>query len=146
MNRILKINRLLKDNRGYFTVEASFIVPTVLLCIVGILFGALYLYDLGTAESFLTREVVLKSSYPQREEEGKNRLERELQKRLMVSSVDKITLTAGRQKVKGTIRISFRIPIPLLHQMTGALWKNNLTITIDNGNNAEQMRRWDQLE
>lgn len=170
------MKKLLKDNRGYFTVEASLIVPTVLFCVFGILLVTLYLYDLGTAKSLLNSEVLqisdviktnasndsgefnskeltkrpltylLQSSYPQRTAEGKKRLKAGLQKKLIVSAVDKITLTAGQQKVKGTLQISFRIPIPVISQMTGALWKNNLTVTVDNGSNAEQMRRWSRLE
>lgn len=170
------MKHLLKDNRGYFTVEASFIVPTVLFCIFGVLFVTLYLYDLGTAKSLLTGEVVqisdviktdasnqsgefrskelinrpitylTKSSYPKRAAEGKKELKAELQKKLMVSTVEKITMSAGQQKVRGTLQISFRIPLPVISQLTGAFWKNNLAITVDNGSNAEQMRRWSSLE
>lgn len=165
-----------KNNEGYFTVEASFIVPTVLFCIFGVLFLTLYLYDLGIARSLLTAEVVqisdvvktdaqngsgkfyskkliersltylLKSSYPKRAAEGKNRLEAELKKKLIVSKVQKISLKAGQQTVKGSLQISLRIPIPVIGEMTGALWKNNVTVTIENGSNAEHMRRWSLIE
>lgn len=170
------MKQLSKNNKGYFTVEASFIVPTVLFCVFGVMFAALYLYDLGTAKSLLNEEVIqisdviktdarnesgkfkskelmdrsmtylLKLSYPKRAAEAKKRLKEELQRKLIVSRVEKIILTAGQQKVTGKLQISFRIPLPVISQMTGALWKNNLTITVDNGNNAEQMRRWSIFE
>lgn len=170
------MKQILKDNKGYFTVEASFIVPMVLFCVFGVLFITLYLYDLGVAKSLLNEEVVqisdviktdaqnesgefkskkllerpmtylLKPSYPKRAAEGKKRLKKELQEKLVVSTVEKIILTAGQRKVTGKIQISFRIPIPVIGQMIGGLWKNNLTITVDNGSNAEQMRRWSSFE
>lgn len=170
------MKQLVKDNHGYFTVEASLVVPMVLFCIFGVLLIGLYQYDLGTAETLLASEVVqisdviktdarngsgtfkakeltkrpitylLRSSYPARASEGKKRLTSELQKRLIVSSVSKITVSAGQQKVTGKLQIFFRIPIPVISRLTGSLWKNNLTVAVENGSNAEQMRRWSQLE
>lgn len=172
----LEKESLWKNQGGYFTLEASMIVPIVLFGMIGIFLAGLYLYDLGTAYSFLNRETVLitdtiktngendsgefkeqvlcersisyllQTSYPDRANEAKKQLKQKLQNNLIVSKPNNISFTAGQKKVQGKMRLSFSIPVPVIGEWIGKVWSNRLEVTLENGNNAEQMRRWDFLE
>lgn len=170
------MKRFFENQKGYFTLEASFIVPITLFSTLGILLVGLYLYDLSVAKNFLNQEVaqitdtiktngkndtgrfqqkelmnrslkyLLQFSYPEKAAEGKKRLKSILQTQLIVSKVTQISITAGQDKVTGKIRLSFAIPVPVIGELTGRVWKNEITVTMENGSQAEKMRRWDFLE
>ena len=170
------VKQFFKNQKGYFTLEASLIVPIVLLSTLGILLIGFYLYDLSVAKNFLNQEVsqitdtiktngkndtgkfqqkelisrslsyLLQSSYPRKAAEGKKRLKSKLQTQLIVSKVTRISITAGQNKVTGKVNLSFTIPVPVIGELTGRIWKNEITVTMENGSQAEQMRRWDSLE
>ena len=167
----------LKNNQsGYFTVEASLIVPIVLVCIFGTLAFLLYLYDLGTARSLLNQEAVQISdviktdgniesgrfdqkklmdrpltyllciNYPKKASEGTANLKKQLKGKLLVSQADQIILKAQQNQITGKIHLSYKIPVPIIGDWIGRAFQNELTIQIETGSNAEKMRRWDQLE
>ena len=161
---------------GYMTVEASLLIPAFIFCVLGVFLVSLYFYDLGTARSYLNESVVLISdviktngenetgnffsdeletrsvtyllqqSYPKQAEKAKNLLTEKLKKTLIVSKVNEMQFYAGQKKVTGRLCLSFQVPVPAIGEWIGKWWKNELTVTVENGNNAEQMRRWDQLE
>lgn len=167
----------LKDNHsGYFTVEASFIIPIVLFCVFGTLALLLYFYDLGTARSLLNQEAVqlsdviktdgnietgkfdqktlvdrpltylLRSNYPKKALEGTKNLKNQLKGKLLVSKVNQIELMVGQDTITGKINLSYKVPVPIIGAWIGGAFQNELTVKIENGCNAEKMRRWDQLE
>ncbi|MDO4553949.1 MAG: pilus assembly protein [Lachnospiraceae bacterium] len=170
------MKKLYNHQGGYFTVEASMIIPTVLFCVFGILYVSFYLYDLGVVRSLLDEKAValsdvikteadiedgsfdsrklksrsltflLKSSYPSSAKEAEESFRSEISKKLLVSQINQVHFTAGWQKVTGKVTLSYRIPIPVIGNLIGNVWKKELRVILENGNNAEQMRRWDQLE
>lgn len=170
------MKQFFKNQKGYFTLEASFIVPITLFSTVGILLVGLYLYDLSAAKNFLNQEVaqitdtiktngkndtgqfeqkelmnrslnyLLQSAYPKKAAEGKKRLKNILQTQLIVSKATQLSVTAGQDKVTGKVRLSFIIPVPVIGGLTGRVWKNDITVTMENGSQAEKMRRWDCVE
>lgn len=170
------MERFLKNQNGYFTVEASFIVPIVLFSTLGTLLIGLYMYDLSAAKNFLNQEVarvtdtiktegkndtgqfqpkelihrslkyLVRSSYPKKAAEAKKSLKNKLQTQLIVSKITELSIVAGQTQIVGKVSISFIIPVPVIGGLTGRVWKNDIIVTMENGSQAEQMRRWDSLE
>lgn len=152
------------------------IVPMVLFCVLGVFLSGVYFYDLGTARSCLNREAIqlsdtikteaeaetgrfseerlqkrssnylLQRSYSQQAAAGERELKKKLDQKLMISRASQISFTAGQKKIVGRVRLSFSLPFPMIGEIAGKIWKNDLKATIENGNCAEQMRRWDSLE
>lgn len=170
------MRKLWNNQKGYFTVEASFLVPMAFFLVLGILYVSFYIYDLSVARNFLNQEValitdttktngrvdtgkfkqknllnrsityMLKSSYSTQASEGKKLLKKKLQKQLIVSKVSKLTIKAGQVYIKGSLTLSCSIPIPVIGNLIGKVWKNTVSVTMENGNQVEDMRRWEMLE
>ncbi|NHN30712.1 hypothetical protein [Paenibacillus agricola] len=50
MNKLRRIRRLLLDSRGTFTIEASFVMPLILICTLSLLFLALFVFQSSSAQ------------------------------------------------------------------------------------------------
>ncbi len=137
----------LREDEGYFTVEASFLVPILCFLVMGILIVSLYLCDVSFAKSYLQGWVI--NCIDQEDFYGENReaeKKRELEESLFVAKVEKLSLTKKYDRIEGVIIIKMSSNVPLVGEWMGQLWRNSLTFKADRVNNTEQMRRWDQLE
>ncbi len=138
---------VLRENKGYFTIEASFIVPILCFLGIGIMMTGLYLCDLNQTKSFLHQKVVLlsedDSDYSVKE---RNSDEGYLKGRLFVSHLERFSLSKTEKKVKGEAVLVMDMKIPFVGTWMGRVWRNTFSFHADVGNNTEQMRRWDQLE
>ena len=164
------------SQNGYMTVEASLIVPFFLFCLFVVFLFGIYFYELGVARGILNQVAVevsdviktdgslkngsfkeeeladrslfylLKKSYPEKAGEGEKELRKLLNHSLLFLHTEEIKFKVGQRKIQGRVKLYYRIPVPILGDLAGSLWENELTVCIGNGNNAEQMRRWRQIE
>lgn len=140
-----RLKLLFTSEEGYFTVEAAFLVPLVILLLFLVMESGLYLCDLNQAKSFLNVRITQLSASSQPYEADALQEDKErIKKKLFVTNVSDFSIKKSKNKVEGTLRISMRFPV--LGEWVGKFWNAGFTFAADIGDNAEQMRRWSQLE
>lgn len=132
---------------GYFTVEASYLVPILCFLILGIMLAGIYICDLNQAKSFLNQRVT-ELSRNEKEYLAADLSEDKifLKGRMLLTEVADFSITKTDTKVEGHVELKMNLSIPLIGQWIGNAWRNSFSLSVDVGNNAEWMRRWDQLE
>lgn len=145
--RFCSFIRGIDGEEGYFTVEASYLVPVLCFLILGIMLAGIYICDLNQAKSFLNRRV---TELSRNEEEylaadlSEDKIF--LKSRMLLTEVADFSITKTETKVEGYVELKMNLSIPLIGQWIGNAWRNSFSLSVDVGNNAEWMRRWDQLE
>ena len=136
-----------KAEDGYFTIEAAFIVTMVFLLTFAVLLTGLYICDLNQAKSFLNRraaELSLDTEPYNSDEAAKDR--NQIKSQLFVTNLTDFTISKTEEQVKGTIALSMKRNIPMIGDWFGGLWTDRFSLALDVGNNADMMRRWEQIE
>lgn len=141
-----RINDLVNED-GYFTVEASFLVPMVCFLVVGVMMIGIYLCDLNLAKSFLNRRVSeVASREADYEIEDQKKDQEWLEKQLFFTKIDNFSITRTDSKAKGEVELQMDLAVPLVGSWMGNLWKDSFFYSEDVCDQVEWMRRWDQLE
>lgn len=141
-----EIQCFLKED-GYFTVEASFLVPMVCFLIFGVMMIGIYLCDLNLAKSFLNRRVSEVASREEDYEAGNQKKDQEwLEKQLFFTKIENFSITRTGSKAKGEVELRMDLAVPLVGSWMGTLWKDSFYYSEDVYDHVEWMRRWDQLE
>lgn len=136
-----------KNNGGYFTIEAVFIGTITCFLVMAFWLIALYLLDLGAADSYLKEQLTMLSAETVDAKQGfVGSNQNDLQKRLLVCDIDTFRVRRNGNSIYGEVQISMDFPIPIVGDWLGKRWKNRLSITLEKGNNQTKMRRWDQIE
>lgn len=136
-----------RNNGGYFTIEAVFISTITCFLVMAFWLIALYLLDLGAADSYLKEQLTMISAETVDAEQGfVGKDQNDLQKRLLVCDIDTFRVRRNGNNIYGEVEISMDFPIPMVGDWIGNRWKNRLSITLEKGNNQTKMRRWDQIE
>ena len=136
-----------KEEEGYFTLEASFLVTTAFLLVTVILLSGLYICDLNQAKSYLNQRVI-ELSLDEKSYESESVLEdrSRLGQQLFVTKIrDFIIIKSGKQ-VEGEVSLTMMINVPIIGDWVGDLWTETFTLTVNASNNVEMIRRWEQLE
>ena len=136
-----------KEEEGYFTLEASFLVTTAFLLVTVILLSGLYICDLNQAKSYLNQRVV-ELSLDEKSYESESVLEdrNRLGQQLFVTKIRDFVITKSGRKVKGEVSLSMMINVPIIGDWAGDLWTETFSLAVNAGNNVEMIRRWEQLE
>lgn len=137
----------LEREEGYFTLEASFLVPILCFLAVGIVMLGLYLCDLNMAKSYLSQRVLELSKDDTAYGDTEKKADMEaLENRLFMATMTDYSVSKTEWRVKGELELTMNLSVPLVGEWMGNLWKHSFCLTVDRGNNTEQMRRWDQIE
>lgn len=135
-----------KSEGGYFTIEAAFIGSLTCFFVIAFWLIAIYLFDFGCVDSCLKEQAVILSVGEKEEQQKVQVTKEELEKSLLVASLDSFWVVRKGEQITGKARISVKIPIPIVGEWIGKKWTNSIVITMEQGNNKTKMRRWDQLE
>lgn len=136
-----------KNNGGYFTIEAVFIGTITCLLVMAFWLIAMYLLDLGAADSYLKEQLILLSAdMGDVKQNFVGQDQNDLQERLLVCDIDTFRVRRSGDSIYGEVQISMNFPIPVVGEWLGKRWNNSLRLTLERGNNQTKMRRWDQIE
>ncbi len=137
----------LRSEDGYFTIEAVYLVSLIFLLMFVVMLTGLYICDINQAKSFLNQRV---TELSRDGEEYKSSAQAEdrvyLKQQLFVTELKDYAISKTSEKVKGQITLSMRVNVPLIGDWFGNLWSDSFSLSVDVGNNVEQMRRWNQIE
>ena len=136
-----------KNEDGYFTVEAVSLVTLVFLLMFAVMMSGLYICDLNQARSFLNQRVT-ELSRNEEEYESSQQMEdrKQMQRQLFVTKLIEYSISKTGERVKGEMKLSMRMNVPVITDWFGSLWTDTFSLTVDVGNNVEQMRRWKLIE
>lgn len=167
---------ILKDQRGTATIEMSFIIPMILVVTLSIFYSIFYQIDRSIAESVLSEEIIgvsdivknkgeiengryvlsdlnnrelfymLKMSYPELQREAVNRIQGNLDRRLLLSKTAVILVDVKNRETEGEVRVQMDIPISMIGQILGSKLSWRYKIQIPHIEGAEEIRRWDAIE
>lgn len=136
-----------KEESGYFTIEAVFLVTIIFSIACTVILTGLYICDLNQAKSFLNRRVTELSSNGEEYGSGDESEDRSrIKKQLFVTNLTDFSISKTEQKVKGSIVLSMKLSVPFIEEWFGGLWTDRFSLTVDVGDNADMMRRWEQIE
>ena len=118
-----------KEEAGYFTIEAAFLVPLIFLLVFAVMLSGLYICDLNQAKSFLNQRVTELSLNGEKYEgeaqaEDKNQLKRQL----FVTSLTDFYIKKTESKVQGEVSLSMRPNVPVIGDWIGKVWTDTFSL------------------
>ncbi|MBE5956150.1 MAG: hypothetical protein E7253_06835 [Lachnospiraceae bacterium] len=136
-----------KEEEGYFTVEAAFLVPFLFSLVFAVMMTGLFICDLNQAKSFLNQRVVELSL--DGEAYGHEELARDrdrLKQQMFITKITDFMITKTDKEVKGSVEVAAQFSIPLIGDWIGGLWKDSFSLCADVGDNVDTIRRWRLIE
>ncbi len=166
----------LRDQRGMATIEASFLIPLVLIVVLSMFYSIFYQLDKDIAESVLSEEMVrvadvvknsgkiqsgsynlldlnnrdifymLKREYPKLREEATANIRQNLEKRLLSSKIASLNLNVKNKESEGEIKVQMTPPFSFLQTIMGRTQSWTYKLKINHIEGAEEIRRIDSIE
>ena len=161
---------ILKEQEGMMTVEAAVIVPAISFILVGVVFLFLFFLDMSVAKSeamriagetaaawktnaslvtgeyevnsLLSRNVyfLITGSRGKLEEEAEQRLTERIRERLLITRMNRISVTINMQRVKAEAGLRFRWPLRGVEDMMGNLLSFSCSVISPVDSWEEQLR------
>lgn len=161
---------ILKEQEGMMTVEAAVIVPAISFILVGVVFLFLFFLDMSVAKSeamriagetaaawktnaslvtgeyevnsLLSRNVyfLITGSRGNLEDEAEQRLTERIKERLLITRMNRISVTINMQRVKAEAELRFRWPLRGVEDMMGNLLSFSCSVISPVDSWEEQLR------
>ncbi len=132
--------QLLKEEDGYFTVEATVIGSIACFLVLFVMVALCYFYDVGVTAAWLQENVAGRTL--SMEEEKVEETSEQLKKRMILSKLEQCEITENNTKIVGKATIAVNFPIPLVRDWLGRSWNNQIEIQMEKGNAPDQIRKW----